>query len=171
MSRLRDALGQIRHRLSRRNPGESVGDPAELAAGAASDRVSPDVIAEPGRSKESLVTYLAEGEQPEHVVFGNEVIVDNGDSHSRKYPTRETQVLVTDRRVVVVLGGQFSDDLWEMAHDDIETVYVDEEGLKDYLILDATRDDDPMTFFVDVSVEDADSAVRSAVEYLRERSK
>jgi hypothetical protein len=120
------------------------------------------------RSARPLYEYLDDSEQPEFVLSGMQVIFDDGDDYETKYPTRETQVLVTDRRILVVLGGQFGDDSWQVGFDDVLDVYVDDESVKTYFVLDAVREDEPMTFFVDVTAND--HGVREAVSYVREQA-
>lgn len=170
MSPLQDVLGALRRRLSSIDETEPSAETVELAKEARGSSVTPAVLAnQNGRSKRALVEYLANGERPEYVLMGNLIIIDNGDSYNTKYPTRDTQVLVSDQRVVIVLGGYLSDDLWEMSFEDIQEVYVDDEGIKDYLVVDAIRDGNPMTFFVDITVGNGKSDRRPGVKFLRER--
>ncbi|SNZ17068.1 hypothetical protein SAMN06269185_2876 [Natronoarchaeum philippinense] len=141
---------------------------AERARG---ETVTPAVLANAtGRSDRAITEYLADDEQPEYVFQGNRLLISDGEDTETKYPTRDTQVVVTDRRVLIVFGGQLSDELWETPLEDVQYAYLDDESWKRHLIVEANRDDSPMTFYVDVTLESNVDEVRAGAEYVRERS-
>lgn len=141
----------------------------EAAARARGETVTPGVLANrTGRSDLPIVEYLSEDEQPEFVFQGNQLLIDNDDSYVTEYPTRDTQVVISDRRLLIVLGGHLSDDVWDVPLADVLDVYVDAESWKRYLIVEANREGEPMTFFVDVTLESATEELDAGVAFVRE---
>lgn len=151
---------------------EPVPDAAvELASRASGETVTPEVLANrTGRSEQALVEYLSDGEQPEYVLRGNRLLISDGDSSETKYPTRDTQVVITDRRVLIVFGGRISDDLFETPLRDVRYAYVDDEAWKRHLIVEANREGEPMTFYVDVTLESNVEELEAGAAFVRDRS-
>jgi hypothetical protein len=142
-----------------------------LSAAARSDRVTPELLTESGdRTSEPLDVYVEESEQPQYVLQGSELIVeDQEESLARNYPTRLLVVLVSDERFLFVVGGRLSDDLYEVPLADLQSAYVDEKETQRHVIVEANRDDDHMTFYADVSLTPV-SDVEGSLEYVRGRS-
>lgn len=140
----------------------------ELATQAQGETVTPEILTnQTGRTERPVVEYLLEDEQPEYVFRGGELLLtDETDSLGRKYPSGETRVIVSDHRVLIVLGGRLSDDLWEIPLEDVIDVYVNSEGIKQYFVVEGHRDSNPMTFFADVSIESNTAELESGVEYI-----
>lgn len=138
-----------------------------MVEGARSDSLTASLLAESaGRTNVSLFEYLEDGEQPHYVLRGTRlVLVDASDKQDRKHPTGILVVLITDTRVVFVLGGRFGDDVYQVPLADVTSAYVDRDDPKQHIVVEATADGDPMTFFADVSLESFDE-VRAGVEYL-----
>lgn len=170
--RVFELLSKLAGRLRSGADGEPIPEESiEIAARARGESVTPGVLANrDGRSDQAIVTYLADDEQPEYVLRGNRLLISDGDSCETKYPSRDTQVVISDRRVLILLGGRLSDDLWEMPLEDVRYAYVDNESWKRYLIVEANRDDQRMTFYVDATVESNVDDLRAAAAYVRDRS-
>ncbi|WP_276255850.1 hypothetical protein [Halomontanus rarus] len=149
------------------NPNADV-DVEELAAEARSDRVTTEVLSnEHDRSAYPLTAYLEEGERPEYVFRGGDLMIsDEAETLAREHPSRELQVVVSTRRVLFVMGGRRSDELWEVPLADVEDVYLDDESSRQYIIVESERDDAAMTFFADVTLNMNPTEVREAVEFL-----
>ncbi|WP_164471704.1 hypothetical protein [Halosimplex salinum] len=138
---------------------------ARLADGAADPEVTADALTAAGeRTRHPLITYVEDDEQPEYVFRGGTLMVDNGDSLARQTPTRELAVVVTDSRFLFVVGGRLSDSLFEVPFEHVAMTYVDDEDERTYLVVDADRDGDELTFFADVTMDPRLDALRSAVE-------
>lgn len=165
-----DALSRL---LGGRSSEDSVARSAcrDLASRARGETVTADVLANRSdRSNDPLIEYIGDDELPHHVFLGNEVVVDNDDSYTTEYPARHTQFVITDRRLLVLLGNRITDTVWEVPLEDVLDVYVDDESWKQYLIVEADRNDQRMTFFVDVTMESETDELRSGVEFVRERA-
>ncbi|WP_207592667.1 hypothetical protein [Halomontanus rarus] len=149
------------------NPNADV-DVEKLAAEARSDRVTTEVLSnEHDRSAYPLTAYLEEGERPEYVFRGGDLMIsDEAETLAREHPSRELQVVVSTRRVLFVMGGRRSDELWEVPLADVEGVYLDDESSRQYIIVESERDDAAMTFFADVTLNMNPTEVREAVEFL-----
>ena len=133
--------------------GESVR--AELLAGAGE------------HTKVPLAEHLDEGEQPHHMLRAGEVVaVDESDSIARKYPGLETVIVATDQRLLIVLGGHVGDDVMAVPLEDVSEADVESDRYRRYLVVDADRDDEPMTFFVDATLEGDEDRIWDVVSYL-----
>jgi len=143
-----------------------------MAQQARSDTVTPDVLTnQADRSKRPIVTYLDDDESPEYVIRATKLIIGDGDDSARQYPTREAQLVVTDTRLLVLVGKRRSDDIYEMPLSTVTDIYIDEVDLPTrYVIVDANRAGEPMTFFADVTVESDLDAVESTVRFVRSRA-
>jgi len=165
---VRRALSLLRRLTPTAPPDVDVDDDrvAALAADATSDTVTPGVLANrDNRSNRPIVAYLDGDEQPRYVFRGTELIVADPDgSSTRKHPTRELQVVLTDRRLLFVVGGRLADDLVELPLPAVRSAYVEDEGRRLYLVVDADREDTPMTFFADVTLEGNGQALVTAAE-------
>ncbi|WP_459190700.1 hypothetical protein [Halosimplex sp. J119] len=138
---------------------------ARLADRATDSAVTADALTASGdRTKHPLVAYVDEDEQPEYLFRGGPLMVDDGDSLAREAPTRELAVLVTDSRFLFVVGGRLSDSLFEVPFEDAVMAYVDDEDNRTYLVVEADRDGDELTFFADVTMDPRPDVLRSAVE-------
>lgn len=144
----------------------------EMAEQAPGDGVTPEVLANRfDRADRALVEYVEEDERPAFVFRGSTLLIsDEDDSLARKYPTRETQILITDDRILVVLGGRLNDDIWGIPFDDVVEAYVDDEGRRRYLVVESDREENPMTFFADVTLETNWEDLHAGVEYVRDRA-
>lgn len=141
----------------------------DMAADAAGQSVTPEVLVNhTERSYVALLEYLEDDERPEYVIRGGTVLIgDAEESLAREYPTRETQVVVSDRRLLVVLGRRITDDVWEVPLEDVVEMYVDDvEALNRYLVVEASRESTQMTFYVDVTIEPSTRDLRESVEYV-----
>lgn len=148
-------------------------DVADVATRARGDTVTPAVLANShDRADHAIVEYLDDDEQPEFVLCGTSLLIsDEEGSVAREHPTRQTQVVISDQRVLFVLGGHLSDDIWEVPLADVEEAYVDDtEPMSRYFIVDAERDDAPMTFFADVTVESNTDEVERAASYVSDEA-
>ncbi|WP_276256677.1 hypothetical protein [Halomontanus rarus] len=141
---------------------------ARLARNARDETVSTAALANHhDRSRMPLVVYLDEDERPQFVFRGSVLLVSDADDElARNYPTREIQVVITDRRIIFVIGNKRSDDVLEVAFENVHDVYLDEESWRRYLVVDAKNDGDPMTFFADLTLESRFENLKRAVEYL-----
>jgi len=144
----------------------------DLAARARSDSLAPEDLALPAdRTSSPPVSYLEDDERPQYLFRGGRLLVaDDEGSVSREYPTLELAVLVSDARLLFVLGGRLADDVFEVPLADVDSTYLDEEDAYRYLVVEATRDGDPMTFYADVTIEPAAREVDAGVEYVRARA-
>lgn len=138
---------------------------------ARSGRLTPERLALPGeRTSEPLDAYLEDGEQPHFVLVGSRLlIVDAAGSSNRKHPTRLLVVLVTDDRLLFVVGGRLADDVFEVPLSDVTSISVDEDDPDRHVIVEADRDDEEMTFYAEVALADA-SDVEDAVGFVRSRT-
>jgi len=150
------------------SPDPAAYEPMADAAEGAS--VSADILAGAGEhTKIPVAEHLEDGEQPHHMLRGGEVIaVDESDNVARQYPALETVAVATDSRLLVVVGSHVSDDVIAVPREDIVAVDVDPDRYRRYLVVDADTDDEPMTFFVDVTLEGDDDTIWDLVSYLRE---
>lgn len=143
---------------------------AQLADRATDPEVTTETLTTSGdRTQYPLVAYIDEGEQPEYLFRGGALMVDDGDSLAREAPTRELAVLVTDSRFLFVVGGRLSDSLFEVPFADAVMAYIDDEDNRTYLVVEADRDDDELTFFADVTMDPRPDVLRSAVEHAGNR--
>lgn len=148
-------------------------DPADLepmAEGASGESVRAEILAGSGeQTKLPITEYLEDGEQPHHMIRAGEVVaVDETDSVARKYPGLETVVVATDRRLLIVIGGHVADDVMVVPAADVVSVDVEPERYRRYLVVEANREGEPMTFFVDATLEGDEEAVWKLSEFLRE---
>ncbi|MFC7141546.1 hypothetical protein ACFQMA_17120 [Halosimplex aquaticum] len=140
---------------------------ARLAADAADPAITADALTASGdRTRHPLVAYVEDDEQPEYLFRGGTLMVSDGDSLTRETPTRELAVVVTDSRFLFVAGGRLSDSLFEIPFENVVMAYVDDEDDRTYLVVEADRDGDELTFFADVTVGLRPDALRSAVEHV-----
>lgn len=144
----------------------------DLADRAEGEYITPELLAKPdGRTSEPLVAYLEEDEHPQYVFLGGELMISDSDSSVvRKHPAQQLVISISDERVLYVVGGRFSDELFEVPLTNITMAYLDEDGLSRYLIVEADRDGDVMTFFADVTSESNDDALGASLEYARLQS-
>ena len=142
---------------------------SELATRARSDTVTDAVLANTlERTAECLLTYIEDDEQPEFVLRGSTLLVsDEDDSLTKKHPSRELQVVISARRLLFVIGGRIADHMLEVPLEDIVEVYVDAETHRRFLIVEADREGDVMTFFADVTLTADPADVRTGVEFVR----
>lgn len=140
----------------------------ELVNRARGETVTPEKLTNQARRTERpVVKYLLEDEQPEYVFRGGELLLnDKNDSLRRQYPSRESVVVVSDHRVLIVLGGRLSDSLWEIPLDSILDVYINSNGVKRYFVVEGNHDSNPITFFADVSIESNTVELESGAEYV-----
>lgn len=137
---------------------------ARLADDAADPAVTAEVLTAAGdRTQHPIVAYVEEGEHLEYLFRGGTLVVDDGDSTIRETPTCELAVVVTDSRFLFVVGGRLSDSLFEVPFEDVVMAYVDDEDERTYLVVEADRDDDELTFFADLTMDPRLAALRSAV--------
>lgn len=145
---------------------------ARLADGARGADVTRGVLANrDGRTDAPIVVYLEEDEQPHYVFVGSGLLIGDEDgSLRREYPTRKSQVVVSDRRLLFLVGNRRSDDLWEVPFDDVRGAYVDDESWRRHLVVEADREGHPMTFYADVTLNGNPEGVRDGLEYVLEAS-
>lgn len=138
---------------------------ARLADEATDPAVTAEVLTASGeRTQHPIVAYVEEDERLEYLFRGGTLVVDDGDSTTRKTPTCELAVLVSDSRFLFVVGGRLSDTLFEVPFEDVVMAYVDDEDRRTYLVVEADRDDDRLTFFADLTMDRRLPALRSAAE-------
>ncbi|MCU4974062.1 hypothetical protein OB955_15135 [Halobacteria archaeon AArc-m2/3/4] len=140
-----------------------------LATQARGETVTVDVLTnEFERSKQPIVSYLDDDERPQYVVRGSSLLITNEDEVDRNYPTRELQVVISDERILFVLGGRKRDEVLTIPHEDLVDVYLDTVNEpRRFLVVDADHNDDEMTFFAKVTLEPAVDELRTAIEYTR----
>lgn len=138
----------------------------ELAQAAPGDTVTSDVLANRDhRTATPLVEYIAADEQPEYVFRGSRLLIGDPDgTTTRNHPSRELLVVFSDQRLLFIVGGRLTDDLLELPLADVVETYLDEAGVHRYLVVEADREDDPMTFFADVTIEPNVEELRSVVD-------
>lgn len=162
-------------RWVRRRFGTSTAvEPPKYAYEMASDAMGEGVTAsrlanEAGVTNRPILEYLEDGEVPEYVLSGTKLIISGEEDYTTEYPTRETQVVVTDRRVLIILGGHLSDNSWEVPFTAVLDIYLDDVGWHEYVIVDAEREGEAMTFFVDCAVDDIGD-MADTVTYVREQA-
>lgn len=141
---------------------------AELAADAPNDAVTAERLA--GKEEQThhpLVEYLEANERPQHILQGSELLISNeDDSLARKHPSHGMYLLVSDQRILFVLGGRITDNVWEVPLNDVAATYVDGESMRQYLVVEANRDGVEMTFFADVTLETNQNAIDGCVGYI-----
>lgn len=144
----------------------------ELARSASNETVTAELLALPGdRTTQPVATYLADDEVPAFLFRGSRLLISDADDElARKHPTRLLVVLVTDRRVVFVVGGRLADDCLEVPLTDVTDVYVDEADPHRHLVVSADSDGDVMTFFADVTMDPHADAVAEAADFIRTRA-
>lgn len=140
----------------------------ELVDHARGETVTPESLTnQHDRTNRPLFEYLREDEQPEYVFRGGEILLeDETETLGRKHPTGETKLIISDRRFLIVVGGRLSDDVWEVPLEDVVDVYVNSSGIRRHLVLEGNTDANPMTFFVDVSIESNTAELKASVEYV-----
>lgn len=174
-------LGLVSWLFGRSEPPGRVGEASdagadvdvdELAARARSDRLTPGVLSnEHDRSAYPLTAYLEDEERPEYVFRGGDLMIsDEAETLAREHPSRELQVVISTRRVLFVMGGRRSDELWEIPFEDVEEIYLDDETSKQYIIVESERDDAAMTFFADVTLNMNPEHVREALAFVEASS-
>lgn len=140
-----------------------------LAEQAECASLTPESLAKPGsRTAEPLLTYLDEDERPQYVFPGSELVIsDESESTIRKHPARQLVVGVTDDRIVFVVGGRFSDELFEVPLSSVTMAYIDENRLRRHVVIEADQDGVPMTFFADVTIAPSRDVLTRGVQYVR----
>lgn len=143
-----------------------------LVEAARSDRLTPEQLALPGdRTSAPLIEYLEDDERPQYVMIGTRVLISDVDGTLlRKHPTRKVVVLVSDRRILIVVGGRSSDDLLEVPLADVSGIHLDHDPPRHFIVVDANKDGDPMTFFVEITIDPDPETVEDGVEYVRSHS-
>lgn len=141
---LRQLLGWIGDRASGDEPGGDVDQATrDIAARATDEALTPAALVATERSYRPLLEYLEDEEQPHYLFEGSELLIeDDEDNVVRNHPTRALQVVVTDERVVYVLGDRTADNVLTVPHEDVVDVYVDDVDLHRYLIVEAYHDPD-----------------------------
>ena len=152
----------------RSGDGEVTDRHRRLSEAARSDRLTPELLATRGdRTSEPLATYVEADEQPHYVLRGSRLIIaDQEGNVTRKHPTRLLAVLVTDERLLFVLGGRLADDIFEIPLADVVSIHRDDDHPQQYVIVEADREGDRMTFYADVTIESR-REVSNAAEYVR----
>lgn len=97
------------------------------------------------------------------------MIADAEGSTTRKHPSRELRVVLTDRRVLFVLGRRVADDVMEVPFEDVSATHADEETARRHVVVEADRDRVEMTFFAEVTLEEHLEAVERCADYLGTR--
>lgn len=139
----------------------------KLAERSRSDRVTPELLANDEVTRHPLVAYV-ENEQPEYVLRAGELVISDADgATAREYPTGEQRVIVSDQRLLFVVGGRVSDKIREVPLRDVVEVYLDTDSTRRYLVVEADREGTPMTFFADVTLDSDTNDIQEAVEYAR----
>lgn len=140
-----------------------------LADQAESASLTPELLAKPGsRAAEPLLTYLDESEHPQYVFPGSELVIgDESESTIRKHPARQLVVAITDERIVFVVGGRFSDELFEVPLSSVTMAYIDDDRPRRHLVIEADQDGVPMTFFADVTLAPSRDILAQGVQYVR----
>lgn len=144
-------------------------DLGELANAARGETVTATVLGHNERTRYPIVEYIDtdENEQPEYVFRAGQLLVSDGqETLARKHPSQEQQVLVTDRRILFVLGNRVSDEVMDVPLESIVETYLDTDSARTYLVVDAVREGDEMTFFADVTLEANGDELRAGVEYV-----
>lgn len=169
-------LGELASWLSRQLSGPAASHDVtdrhrELARSASSETVTPELLALPGdRTTQPVATYLEADERPEFLLHGSRLLISDADDElARKHPTLMLVVLVTDRRVVFVVGGRLADDCLEVPLSTVTDAYVDEADPQRHLVVSADREGEPMTFFADLTMEPQAEAVLEAAEFIGAR--
>lgn len=138
-----------------------------LASRARSDTVTTDVLdGSSDLARHPLVGYLDDGEQPEYVFRGSRLLISDGESMTRRHPARQLPVVVSDRRVLFVVGNRLADDALAIPLEDVELAYLDDEEMRRYLVVEGRRDGDEMTFFAEVTGEPDEASLRDAVSFI-----
>ena len=170
--RFLDLVSFVKEGLTPSDPDDGFEETAfELARSATDESVSVDVLTERDRTRHPVISYLDGDERPEFVLRGGTLLIsDATGSLAREHPAGELLVVVTDERVVFVLGGRVSDDLWEVPLGDVTSVYLDDESTRTQLIVEANRDDVEMTFFADLTLESRRDSIRACVEHVADEA-
>lgn len=165
---LLDLIGFLGDWLTPAEENEEIGEEVvELAERARSDRVTAELLATDEETRYPLFVYV-DDEQIQYVLRGGELVISDEDgSTAREHPTGEQRVLVSDRRILFVVGGRFGDQVREIPLEDLVEVYLDTDSVRRYLVVEADRDETAMTFFADVTLDPDADDVREAVEYAR----
>lgn len=142
-----------------------------LSDAARSARLTPELLATRGdRTSEPLTSYLEPDERPHYVFRGSRLVIADAEGNvTRNHPTRLLVVLVSDVRLLFVLGGRLADNLFEVPLADVVSIHVDEDRPQQYVVVEADRDGDRMTFYADVTIESRDE-VTDGVAYVRSTS-
>lgn len=146
---------------------------ATLAERAPGEGVTPAVLAnDHDRTAAPLVEYLEPDERPRYVFRGGRLLIGDGsDSLARKHPSKELQVLVSDRRILFVVGEQFSDELFEVPLEDVVDAYLDDaEAMRRYVVVEADREETRMTFFADVTLTESVEDVRDGIAFVADET-
>lgn len=181
--------------LSEEPPRQNVDQTTQdLAADAASANLTPeDLVACGVHLKRPILDHLNDDEQPEYLFRGGELLISDREGNlSRNHPSGEMRVVITDRRVLFVQGGRRNDTLIAVPLSDVVTVYIDDEEMRRYLVVETnyTLDDDNhetdsvrfglhsllggrelgeegTMFFGDVSLESRMDALSDGIQYIR----
>lgn len=140
-----------------------------LAERAPGNGVTPAVLTnDHDRTATPLVEYLEPDERPRYVFRGGRLLIgDGGDSLVRKHPSKELQVLVSDERILFVVGEHLTDELFEVPLEDVVDAYLDTaEAVRRYVVVEANREDTQMTFFADVTLTSDIDDVRDGVAFV-----
>lgn len=145
---------------------------AELATAAPNDSVTTKRLAgKEAQTHHPLVEYLEADERPQYILSGSELLISNeDDSLARKHPSRGMYLLASDQRILFVLGGRITDNVWEVPLNHIVATYVDGESMRQHLVVDADRDGVEMTFFADITLETNQNAIDGCVGYIENDS-
>ena len=145
---------------------------ADLATSATGDGVSKSLLLDPDRrfTRNPPVTYLEAGEQPEYALTGGRVWFGEEPSmQGDEVPTRRTLILVTDDRILILVGGRIKDTAWGVPHGDIEHTTIRYADREAYFFLDIADEENAESTLVELLVDSDPAYFSEVVEYCNER--
>lgn len=142
-----------------------------LVREATDDRVTEPILAgETDHTNAPPAAYLESDETVEYLLpagrvwFGDDITLK-----ADEVPSKETVVLVTDRRVLIIVGKRFSDSVWAVPFEGLDLANVKHGTREAYLVLDAEYQDSPQVFFVELQLPVEVERYQEITKYCNDR--
>lgn len=143
-----------------------------LAADATDEHVTESLLAnDDDFTHHPPITYLDEDEQPEYALLGGRVWIGEDLTYrADEVPSKRTVVLVTDKRILLIVGKRLKDSLWQIPFEGLTFANIKYDESEAYLDVDADYEDAPQSFFVELLPGDDGDRYAEIVNYCNERA-
>lgn len=145
---------------------------AKLANAAAGQKVTPELLAnDDDYVYRPPITYLEEGEKPEFALMGVQLWI--GDANLTKpdeIPFTRIIVLITDERIVLIVGKNVCDTVWQIPFESVKYVTIKYSEAESYFVVDAVHEGVEQSFLVELYPFNTGERYRRIARYCTERA-